>query len=124
MEVIKITTIEKDVVEWFLQLKKYRKSESVKEVPKQKEKEERNLSELINVGAYLLSQNQLSYDELCWMLAEKQLIIQKGDENVTEDEIRKLAAKIFHSSSSYDELCWLISELNILVDKKYLEVAN
>ena len=124
MEVIKITTLEKDVVEWFLQLKKYRKSEPEREEPKQKEKEEVNLSEMIDVGAFYLSQNQLSYDELCWMLAEKQLIIQKGDENVTEDDIRKLAAKIFSSTSSYDELCWLIAELNILVDEKYLEVAN
>jgi len=122
--VIKITTTEKDIVEWFLQLKKYRKSEPEREEPKQKEKEEVNLSEMIDVGAFYLSQNQLSYDELCWMLAEKQLIIQKGDENVTEDDIRKLAAKIFSSTSSYDELCWLIAELNILVDEKYLEVAN
>lgn len=121
---IKITTTEKDIVEWFLQLKKYRKSEPEREEPKQKEKEEVNLSEMIDVGAFYLSQNQLSYDELCWMLAEKQLIIQKGDENVTEDDIRKLAAKIFSSTSSYDELCWLIAELNILVDEKYLEVAN
>jgi len=121
--VIKITTTEKDIVEWFLQLKKYRKSEPEREEPKPKEKEEVNLSEMIDVGAFYLSQNQLSYDELCWMLAEKQLIIQKGDENVTEDDIRKLAAKIFSSTSSYDELCWLIAELNILVDEKYLEIA-
>ena len=120
---IKITTTEKDIVEWFLQLKKYRKSEPEREEPKQKEKEEINLSEMIDVGAFYLSQNQLSYDELCWMLAEKQLIIHKGDENVSENDIRELAAKIFSSTSSYDELCWLISELNILVDEKYLEVG-
>jgi len=123
MELIKITTTEKEIVEWFLQLKKYRKSEPEREELKQKEKEEVNLSKMIDVGAFYLSQNQLSYDELCWMLAEKQLIIQKGDENVTEDDIRKLAAKIFSSTSSYDELCWLIAELNILVDEKYLEIA-
>jgi hypothetical protein len=122
--VIKITTLEKDVVEWFLQLKKYRKSEPEKEAIKQKEKEEVDLSEKISVGAYYLSQNQLSYDELCWMLAEKQLIIQKGDKNVSEDDIRKLAAEIFRSTTPYDELCWLIAELNILVDEKYLEVAQ
>ena len=46
MEVIKITTAEKDVVEWFLQLKKYRKSEPEKEEPKQKEKEKVDLSEM------------------------------------------------------------------------------
>jgi len=123
MEVIKITTLEKDVVEWFIQLKKYRKSEPEKEGLKQNETEEVNLSEMISVGAFYISQNQLSYNELCWMLSEKQLIIQKGDENVSEDDIRKLAAKISQSTSSYDELCWLIAELNILVDEKYLEIA-
>jgi hypothetical protein len=56
------------------------------------------------------------------MLAEKQVIIQKGDENVTENDIRQKAEEIFRSSCSYDELCWLIAELNILVDKKYLEL--
>ncbi len=97
MEVIKITTLEKDVVEWFIQLKKYRKFEPEKEEPKQKEIEEVTLSEMIKVGAYYLSQNQLSYDELCWMLAEKQLIIQMGDENVTENDIRKMAAEKYLS---------------------------
>lgn len=123
MQVIKITSNEKDIVEWFLQLKKYRKSEPERREPKQKEKEEVDLTEMVRVAAYFLSQNQLLYDELCWMLAEKQLIIEKGDENVTEDDIRKKAAEIFRSTTPYDELCWLIAELNILVDKKYLQVA-
>jgi len=122
--VIKITTQEKDVVEWFLQLKKYRKSEPEIEEPKQNETKDVDLKDNIAVAAYFLSQNELSYDELCWMLAEKQLIIQKGDKNISENDIRKLASEIFRSTSSYDELCWLIAELNILVDEKYLEVAD
>ncbi len=119
-----ITSTKKDILEWFLQLKKYRKSEPDKEEPIQIEKQEVDLSEMISVGAYYLSQNQLSYDELCWMLAEKQLIIQKGDKNVSEEDIRKKAAEIFRSATPYDELCWLIAELNILVDEKYLELAK
>jgi hypothetical protein len=118
-----MTTAEKDVIEWFLQLKKYRKSSPEREEPRKEEKKEVDLREMIAVGAYYLSQNQLSYDELCWMLAEKQLIIQKGDKNVSEDDVRKKAAEIFRSTTPYNELCWLIAELNILVDKKYLEVA-
>ena len=117
-------TTEKDILEWFLQIKKYRKLESEPEEPKKNDRDKQDLKEMIAVGAYYLSQNQLSYDELCWMLAEKQLIIQKGDKNVSEDDIRKKAAEIFRSTTPYDELCWLISELNILVDKKYLEVMK
>ncbi|MFX1442939.1 MAG: hypothetical protein ACFFHV_05945 [Promethearchaeota archaeon] len=120
---IKITILEKDIVEWFLQLKKYRKIEPELEVTTQKEVHKKDLREYITVAAYFLSQNELSYNELCWMLAEKQLIIQKGDEHVFENDIRNKAAQIFSSDLSYDELCWLIAELNILVDKKYLEIG-
>lgn len=56
------------------------------------------------------------------MLAEKQLIISKGDENVTENDIREKAEEIFHSTCSYDELCWLISELKILVEEHILKL--
>jgi hypothetical protein len=56
------------------------------------------------------------------MLAEKQLIISKGDENVTENDIRGKAEEIFHSTCSYDELCWLISELKILVEEHILKL--
>jgi len=121
--VIKITINEKNIIEWFTQLKKYRKTETDKEITNKEEIKKENLKEYTNVAAYFLSQNQLSYDELCWMLAEKQLIIQKGDKNVNENNIRQKAEEIFCSSCSYDELCWLIAELNILVDKKYLEIG-
>lgn len=119
---INITTEEKNIIDWLIQLKKYRKTAPVKEVAKEKEIEKKDLKEYISFAAYFLSQNELSYDELCWMLAEKQLIIQKGDENVTENDIRQKAEEISHSSCSYDELCWLIAELKILVDKEYLEI--
>ena len=118
-----MTIEEKNIIEWFKQLKKYRKIESDVEENKQKETDKKDLRDYISVAAYFLSQNELSYNELCWMLAEKQLVIQKGDKNVTENDIRNKAAQIFRVNLSYDELCWLIAELNILVDKKYLEVA-
>jgi len=109
--------LEINLLKWLEQLKEYRKTEqkiTTSDV---------NLKEMIDVAAYFLSQNQLSYNDLCWLLAEKQLIIQKGDENVSVDDIRKKAEEIFRSSCTYDELCWLISELKILTEKKLLEIG-
>ena len=119
---IKISIDEKNIIEWLNQLKNYRKTEPEVEVANKNEIDKKDLSEYIAVAAYFLSQNELTYNELCWMLAEKQLIIQKGDKNVTEVDIRKKASEIFRSNASYDELCWLIAELDILVEKKYLEL--
>ena len=114
--------IEKNIVEWFQQLKEHRRNEQEKIPSEPKKKSDEELKEMIQVGAYFLSHNQLSYIELCWMLAEKQLIIQKGDENVTENEIRKKSEEVFRSSCTYDELCWLISELNILIDSSLEQI--
>ena len=111
--------LEINLLKWLEQLKEYRKTEPEKITTE--ETSDVDLKEMINVAAYFLSQNQLSYNELCWLLAEKQLIIQKGDENVSLNDIRKKAEQIFRSSCTYDELCWLISELKILKEKKLLE---
>ena len=108
---------------WLEQLKEYRKAEPEEITIEPEETSDVDLKEMINVAAYFLSQNQLSYNELCWLLAEKQLIIQKGDENVSVDDIRKKAEEIFRSSCTYDELCWLLSELKILTEKKLLEIG-
>ncbi|MFX0188909.1 MAG: hypothetical protein ACFE8A_14380 [Candidatus Hodarchaeota archaeon] len=115
--------VEKNILEWLQQLKEHRKTEPEKIPSEPKKKSDDELKEMIQVRAYFLSHNQLSYNELCWMLAEKQLIIQKGDENVTENEIRKKAEEVFRSSCTYDELCWLISELNILIEQKILDIG-
>ena len=96
---------------------------SEKQTTEPEETSDVELKELIKVGAYFISQNELSYNELCWMLAEKQLIIQKGYDNVSEDDIRKKAEEVFRSSCTYDELCWLISELKTLTEKKFLEIG-
>ncbi len=115
--------LEINLLKWLEQLKEYRKAESEKITTQPEETSNVDLKEMINVAAYFLSQNQLSYNDLCWLLAEKQLIIQKGDENVSVEEIRKKAEEIFRSSCTYDELCWLISELKILIEKKLLEIG-
>ncbi|MFX1394987.1 MAG: hypothetical protein ACFFAH_15650 [Promethearchaeota archaeon] len=115
--------IEANLTKWLKQLKKYRKSEQEKITPEPKQRSDEDLKEMIRVAAYFISQNQLSYNELCWMLAEKQLIIQKGDDNVTENDIQKKAEEVFRSSCTYDELCWLIAELKIFTEEKYLEIG-
>lgn len=102
---------------WLKQLNKYRKSE----VEKESIGKENDLESQINMAAYYLSQKNISYDELCWILSEKELIIQKGAENISESNIRKKAEEIFNSSCTYDELCWLIAELDILIEKKYFD---
>ncbi len=105
---------------WLIQLKKYRKEE-----PEKKRKPERDeeLREHIKVAAYFLSKSYLSYDDLCWLLAEKQMVIQKGYDNVTENDIRKKAEEVYRSSSTYDELCWLNAKLDVLREKGYFEIT-
>ncbi|TFF95125.1 MAG: hypothetical protein EU544_03440 [Promethearchaeota archaeon] len=71
----------------------------------------------INLSAYFLSKENHTYDKLCWLLAEKQLSIQKDPKEPSEEEIRQKAAEVSQSSTSYDELCWLLAELTIY--KKY-----
>ncbi|TFF99710.1 MAG: hypothetical protein EU540_06285 [Promethearchaeota archaeon] len=75
-----------------------------------------DLKEKINIEAYFLSQEDLPYDTLCWMLAERQLY-QKIKKKAPKELIKNMAAEIFFSSPPYDVLCWLIAELNILINK-------
>jgi hypothetical protein len=95
--------------------------EKESEVEKESIGKENDLESQINMAAYYLSQKIISYDELCWILSEKELIIQMGAENISESNIRKKAEEIFNSSCTYDELCWLIAELDILIEKKYFD---
>ena len=74
-------------------------------------------NEKINVAAYFLSQRNLPYDILCWLLAERQLYTQNNNQYAPNDVIKKRAAEIFFSSPSYDVLCWLVSELDIFHGK-------
>ncbi len=69
----------------------------------------------VNVAAYFLAQKGYTYDKLCWMLAERKLLIQKDPKYNHEDRIKEKAAEIFFSGPSYDVLCYLISEIDILI---------
>jgi hypothetical protein len=67
----------------------------------------------VNVAAYYLAQKGYTYDKLCWMLAERQLIVERDQRYNQKDRIREKAAEIFFSGPSYDVLCYLISEFDI-----------
>ncbi|MFX1242183.1 MAG: hypothetical protein ACFFA7_13120 [Promethearchaeota archaeon] len=97
-------------------------SESILEpVPEiiEEEPEENDLKYQIREAAYYLSLKGYTYDELCWILAEK---IQKISLNMPSiEDIKQKAEQVFKSSCTYDELCWLNAELDILTEKSYLE---
>ncbi len=153
---------EERIVQWFQQIKKYRKfepqkkeketSDAVKfikfEEPQEKvetedktqvearlrqtEEERKHEPEVVEQRpeepdfkthvketAYFLSLDRYSYDELCWMLAEK-------IQNMTLDmpsieDIKRKAEQVFNSSCTYDELCWLNAEMDLLIKKSFLE---
>jgi len=73
-----------------------------------------NISQ-INVAAYYLAQKGYTYDKLCWMLAERQLLVQRDPKYNRENRIREKAAEIFFSGPAYDILCYLISEIDIMM---------
>ena len=125
---------EPDVVKWLNQLKEHRKpapekpiivpyteeakpEEVVVESESDIEEPEEEFKDLVEKEAYFVSLNQLTYDQLVWLLAERELSLNKGYENVTEDEIRKLAEEIHGQGCSYDELCFLNAEMKVLHEK-------
>jgi hypothetical protein len=69
----------------------------------------------ISVAAYFLAQKELPYDELCWMLAERQLYFQNNFQKPDENSISEYARKVSLSAPAYDVLCWLISEIDLIL---------
>jgi len=74
----------------------------------------------ITLEAHTQKLKKLKYEELCFELAKIQLKILKGNQKITNEEIKEKSQEIFKSSSTYDELCWLIAELTDLLKKKAL----
>jgi hypothetical protein len=88
--------------------------EFIEELP-----EEFDLKYQIKEAAYYFSLNGYTYDELCWILAEK---IQKINFDMPSiEDIKQKAEQVFNSSCTYDELCWLNAEMDILTERSYLE---
>jgi len=69
----------------------------------------------ISVAAYFLAQKEFSYDDLCWMLAERQLYLQNNFQKPDDISIRDHARKVYLSEPSYEVLCWLISEIDLIL---------
>jgi len=67
---------------------------------------------------YLVKTN-FPYDNLCWALAEFELIFENGHKHYTEHEVIAREKKIFDASLDYEELCWFIANLKV-----YLEYIN
>ena len=72
------------------------------------------MEEEINVAAYFLSEKNLPFDRLCWMLAEKRLERHPDQREISEDYVRCKAAEVYFSNIPYDVLCWCIAEMDIL----------
>lgn len=123
-----------DVVKWLIQLQNHRKpapekaiivpytettevEEVIEEPESVVEEPKEEFKDLVEKEAYFISLNHLTYDQLVWLLSERELSLNKGYENVTEDEIRKLAKEIHGLGISYDELCWLNAEMKVLHEK-------
>ena len=81
--------------------------------------EESDLKTHVRQAAYFLSLQHYTYDQLCWLLAEK---IQKMNlEMPSIEDIKQKAEEVFASSCTYDELCWLNSEMDFLIKKSLLQ---
>ncbi len=75
----------------------------------------------ISVAAYFLAKKEINFDDLCWMLAERQLYLQNNFQNVEQNYIKQRATKIYQSSPPYDVICWLISEIDFLLKRNYFK---
>ncbi|MFO8018960.1 MAG: hypothetical protein R6U96_10015 [Promethearchaeia archaeon] len=89
-----------------------------KSTVEKKEEPEMDFEEDVKTAAYFVSQKGHSYEDLCYILAEK-IILEQPFGYASKEQIRKKAKEIFHSSTSYDELCWLIGEMNVLIETNF-----
>ncbi len=74
--------------------------------------------EEISVAAYYVWEKEMSYETLCWLLAERQLYIKKKFTPPPSNMIQQQAQKIYEEHPEYDLLCWLIGELNLYIQRK------
>jgi hypothetical protein len=76
-----------------------------------------DLESEITLAAHKLSKKKISYKNLCQLLAEMQLDLNKGPNKASKNEIQRKTQEIFESSSTYEEICWLIAQLNAIANK-------
>ncbi len=75
----------------------------------------------ISIAAYFLTEKAITFDKLCWMLAERQLYLQNNYQNVDQNSIKQRATKIYQTSPPYNVICWLISEIDFLLKRNYFK---
>ena len=75
----------------------------------------------ITLAAHKLSKKNISYKNLCQLLAEMQLDLIKGPSKASKSDILKKTQEIFESSSTYEEICWLIAQLNAIANKSSID---
>ncbi len=75
----------------------------------------------ISVAAYFLTEKEIAFDKLCWMLAERQLYLQNNFQKVDQNSIKQRAIKIYQTSPPYNVICWLISEIDFLLKRNYFK---
>lgn len=77
--------------------------------------------------AYTLSQQQKTYDDWVWLLAEARLLVTTnmtpGSPPVTEDAIRDLASKIAGEGLRIDQLQWELAEKRIILQGMNVKVV-
>ncbi len=73
----------------------------------------------VKLATFNLLKKRLPYEDLCWELAEFQLLFEKGRKGYSEKDVYRRAKAIFDSTLTYVELCWLIANLKV-----YLEQIN
>ena len=69
----------------------------------------------ISVAAYFLADKGMGFDDLCWMLAERQLYLHNNFQKADQNSIKQRATQIYQTSPPYDVICWLISEIDFLL---------
>jgi len=69
----------------------------------------------ISVAAYFLAEKKILYDDLCWMLADRQLYLHYNFQKADQNSIKEQATNLYKTTPSYDVLCWLISEIDLLL---------
>ncbi len=117
-DTVKFIKFEKPIVKLEAQIEPKQKIPPELEIIEE-EPEEFDLKSQVREAAYYFSIKGYTYDELCWILAEK---IQKINLNMPSiEDINQKAEQVFNSSCTYDELCWLNAEMDILTKKSYLE---
>ena len=80
-----------------------------------------NVKHDISVAAYFLAEKKILFDDLCWMLAERQLYLQNNFQKVDQDSIKQRAAMIYQTPPPYDVVCWLISEVDFLLKMNHFK---